>query len=485
MYHLLSLCLVFAAVLCVLGMRLMTRPSALRRGSMMMGIGMLLAVVATLADPRIDGYFAILLGLILGGLAGVGLAREMSGTPSHALLAILRSLPAAACCLVAQAEFTRWKILATAAGQTAADIVPALKRSAAPFPLPLDVLSAIAACSLLSGLALGCGLMLHAQAAGWPVHTQVQQLPQRSSMLIALSAMLLLSLWGVMGAESQFAGWLIVGLSVLLGALLVAPATATAPSIVWAALNLWTGLAVAAMGFLISSQLLIVLGAAVGSAHLWLARTMAAEQHATLASIFGLTRPVLKDPTHAVVQASRTISAVEVAQLLGIAKCVVIVPGAGLAAVQAQHALSELVSLLQSRGCEVLIGVHPLAGHAPGQMTHLLAAANVAESLWRNVDDINLALPQTDVCLVVGASDIVNEAARTRIGSSLHGVLMIQPELARACVVIKRSTSPGVSGEKNPLFELENVSLLADEAESALEQILWAMKSASAEMGTR
>ena len=166
----------------------------------------------------------------------------------------------------------------------------------------------------------------------------------------------------------------------------------------------------------------------------------------------------------------------EIAMLLENARRVVVVPGFGLAMAQAQHAVRDLATVLEARGCEVEYAIHPVAGRMPGHMNVLLAEANIPYEQLREMDDVNAQMPNTDVAIVIGANDVVNPAAREDEGSPIYGMPIINVDQARTTIVLKRSMASGFAGIDNPLFYKENTRMLFGDAKASIEALVGQMK---------
>ena len=271
----------------------------------------------------------------------------------------------------------------------------------------------------------------------------------------------------------------VVVLSLALGVLFVLPVGGADVPIVISLLNAFTGLTVAASGYVLGNTLLIVAGTLVGASGTILTRMMAAAMGRSVTSIlFGAFRGGSTAGSTAVSQRPvRSAGPEDVAVLLAYARKVVIVPGYGLAVAQAQHTIHELVSALQDRGVQVVYGIHPVAGRMPGHMNVLLAEANVPYEQLKEMDEANSELPSTDVALVVGANDVVNPAAKTSPGSPIYGMPIIDVGEAGAVVFLKRSMRPGFAGIENELLYDPKTTLLFGDAKDSLTKVLQALKN--------
>ncbi len=249
-------------------------------------------------------------------------------------------------------------------------------------------------------------------------------------------------------------------------------------------LNSYSGWAAAATGFMLSNDLLIVIGALVGSSGAILSYIMCRAMNRNFISViaggFGGGAPAKKKgagEAAAPVGEVVPISATETAELLREAKSVVIVPGYGMAVAQAQHAVNEITKFLREKGVNVRFGIHPVAGRMPGHMNVLLAEAKVPYDIVLEMDEINEDLPDTDVAMVIGANDIVNPSAAEDPTSPIAGMPVLEVWKAKTSIMMKRSMASGYAGVDNPLFYKENNRMLFGDAKKMLEEVLTALKS--------
>jgi NAD(P) transhydrogenase subunit beta len=261
--------------------------------------------------------------------------------------------------------------------------------------------------------------------------------------------------------------------------LLVLPVGGADVPIVISLLNAFTGLTVAAGGYVLGNTLLLVAGTLVGASGTFLTRLMAAAMGRSVANIlFGALKG--GSTLGAGVASDRPVKSAgpeDVAILLGYADKVIIVPGYGLAVAQAQHTLRELVDVLIARGTKVDYAIHPVAGRMPGHMNVLLAEAQVPYEQLKEMDDINGEFKQTDVVLVVGANDVVNPAAKTTPGAPIYGMPILNADEAQQVVFMKRSMRPGFAGIENELLFDPRTTLLFGDAKDSLSKLLSAVKS--------
>ena len=273
--------------------------------------------------------------------------------------------------------------------------------------------------------------------------------------------------------------WLLLGLSLVLGILLVLPVGGADVPIVISLLNAFTGLSVAASGYVLNNVLLIVAGTLVGASGTLLTRMMAQAMGRPLTNtLFGaFKKRVASSAVSSEDRPVKSASPQDVAIMLAYARKVIIVPGYGLAVAQAQNTIRELVELLVAKGIEVDYAIHPVAGRMPGHMNVLLAEANVPYEQLKEMDEINQEFPGTDVALVVGANDVVNPAARDDKSAPIYGMPILNVDQAQQVVFLKRSMRPGFAGIENEVLFDPKTSLLFGDAKDSLTKVVGALKS--------
>jgi len=273
--------------------------------------------------------------------------------------------------------------------------------------------------------------------------------------------------------------WLLLGLSLVLGILLVLPVGGADVPIVISLLNAFTGLSVAASGYVLNNVLLIVAGTLVGASGTLLTRMMAQAMGRPLTNtLFGaFKKRVASSAASSEDRPVKSASPQDVAIMLAYARKVIIVPGYGLAVAQAQNTIRELVELLVAKGIEVDYAIHPVAGRMPGHMNVLLAEANVPYEQLKEMDEINPEFPGTDVALVVGANDVVNPAARDDKSAPIYGMPILNVDQAQQVVFLKRSMRPGFAGIENEVLFDPKTSLLFGDAKDSLTKVVGALKS--------
>ncbi|HZD79479.1 MAG TPA: NAD(P)(+) transhydrogenase (Re/Si-specific) subunit beta, partial [Actinomycetota bacterium] len=265
---------------------------------------------------------------------------------------------------------------------------------------------------------------------------------------------------------------IIVGVSLVFGVMLVVRIGGADMPTVISLLNGYAGLAASMMGFVLSNKLLIIAGALDGSSGFFLSIIMCRAMNRSFTNVlfggFGAEQVAAEIEQRPV----RSVDPEETAFLLDMARRVVIVPGYGMAAAQAQHKVRELSDALLHRGVDVRFAIHPVAGRMPGHMNVLLAEANVPYDLLYDLESINPELPQTDVVLVVGANDVVNPAARSDEHSPIYGMPILDVDRAQSVIVVKRSMRSGFAGVDNELFYLDKTQMLFGDAKQVIGSVV-------------
>ena len=448
-----SLLYLVAAVCFILALRGLASPRTARRGNLIGAFGALVAMVTVFLSTELDNLVAILVAIAVGTAVAVPVSRRVKMTGMPQLVALFNGVGGGAAALVALLEL----------GEVGEDGGALL---AVAFTVLVGAVS-------FSGSVVTF-LKLQELMTGRPV-----VLPgQRWLMIGALLASL--ALGGVLVAAGQTV-WavllLVAGLAV--GLLLVLPVGGADVPIVISLLNAFTGLTVAASGFVLDNVLLLVAGTLVGASGTILTQAMASAMGRSVTGIlFGaLKGGSTAGSTEVSDRPVRSSTAEDVAILLGYAQSVVVVPGYGLAVAQAQHTMAELAAALEARGTEVVYGIHPVAGRMPGHMNVLLAEANVPYEVLAEMDEVNPRMRTADVALVVGANDVVNPAAKTSPGSPIYGMPILDVDQAKQVVFLKRSMRPGFAGIENELLYEPQTTLLFGDAKDSLTKVLAAVKA--------
>ncbi len=443
-----------AAVCFILALKGLSSPRSARRGNHLGAVGALIALAVTFVVYEVRNLVWILAAIVLGTVVGVLFARRVAMTAMPQLVALFNGVGGGAAALVALLELSE-------ESQTTPRLV------AVAFTVLVGAVS-------FSGSAVTFA-KLQELMTGRPIVFRGGQFV--SAAVLVTAAALVVAVAGT-GSVTFALALAIAGL--IFGVLLVLPVGGADVPIVISLLNAFTGLAVAAGGYVLDNALLLVAGTLVGASGTILTRLMAQAMGRSVTSILfgafaggstagsigtGSDRPV------------RSAGPEDVAILLDFARRVIIVPGYGLAVAQAQHTVHELADLLEGRGVEVSYAIHPVAGRMPGHMNVLLAEANVPYEQLREMDAANPELRSADVALVVGANDVVNPAARNSPGSPIYGMPILDADQAKAVVFLKRSMRPGFAGIENELLYDPRTTLLFGDAKESLTRLVAALKA--------
>ncbi len=459
-----DLAYIAASILFIFGLKMLARAETARRGNRVSAVGMLIAVIATLAYGGLD-YHYILVGLLFGGAIGALAARFVAMTAMPEMVALFNGTGGFASLLVGWAEYhqTQAEVAAGAAGAAFSS-----------FTLGSVFLATLIGGVTFTGSVVAWG-KLSGRISGRPILFPGQQVLNVLLLVAALAVGVAFSMVTDGGPlmAAKYDLYLVVGaLSLVLGVLAVIGIGGADMPVVIALLNSYSGLAACATGFIIVNKVLIVSGALVGASGLILTTIMCKAMNRSLANVlfsgFGATRKKAAGVTGE----AKVITPEDAYLVLEAASSVVIVPGYGMAVAQAQHAVRELGELLEDNGAEVKYAIHPVAGRMPGHMNVLLAEANVPYEQLVEPDDVNPVMETVDVCLVIGANDVVNPAAREDPGSPIYGMPIIDADRARTTFVLKRSLGAGYAGIDNPLFFKENTRMLLGDAKQTVTQLV-------------
>jgi H+-translocating NAD(P) transhydrogenase subunit beta len=445
-----------AAVCFILALKGLSSPRHARTGNLVGALGAVVACVVVFFYADLDHLVAILVAIAVGTVVGFVGARRVQMTQMPQLVALFNGVGGGAAALVALVELS--DLADTDPGRFA--------MAATTFTI---LVGAVSFAGSLVTFAKLQELMTSRPVIfpGLPVVFGVSLLV---AIVLAVTTVTDPAVWpGVVLA--------LVGL--LLGVLLVLPVGGADVPIVISLLNAFTGLTVAAGGYVLGNTVLLVAGTLVGASGTFLTKLMATAMGRSVGNImFGALKG---GSTLGAGEASdrpvRSAGAEDVAILLGYATKVIIVPGYGLAVAQAQHTLRELVDVLGERGIAVDYAIHPVAGRMPGHMNVLLAEAQVPYEQLKEMDDINGDFKQSDVVLVVGANDVVNPAAKTTPGAPIYGMPILNADEARQIVFLKRSMRPGFAGIENELLFDPKTTLLFGDAKDTLGKLLSAVKA--------
>ena len=454
-----NLVYILASVLFIFGLKMLGSPETAKKGNLVSAIGMLIAVVVTLLDQNIVDYTWILIGITLGTIIGATAALRVKMTAMPEMVAIFNGFGGIASLLVGSSEYL-------VSGSGFGILIPIYLTVVIG---GITFTGSLIAYSKLSGVITGNPVLYKGQQ--WVNAILVLILFYLGIEMVASQDWLLVEDWQVISS--------IVALAFLLGVLLVIPIGGADMPVVIALLNSYSGLAACAAGFVIENNVLIVAGALVGASGLILTNIMCKAMNRSLANVLfsgfgsvsegvsetgeqGEARPIISEDAYLILEAATSVA---------------IVPGYGMAVAQAQHAVRELGELMEANGADVQYVIHPVAGRMPGHMNVLLAEANVPYDKLMEPEDINPIIETIDVCIVIGANDVVNPAAREDPNSPIFGMPIIDVDHAVTTFVLKRSMASGFAGIENPLFFKTNTRMLFGDAKDSITALVSEFKS--------
>jgi NAD(P) transhydrogenase subunit beta len=455
---------VLAASCFVLGLHLMNTPATARRGNQFSVAGMVIAIVTTLAliihadVISVTGWIVMLVGVLIGGGLGLYAARTVQMTAMPQLVSMFNAVGGGAAALVAIHDYIR--LASAVTGVAEATTITTL----------LDV---IIGAVTFSGSIIAAG-KLQGVITSAPV-----TFPGARVVNLLLAALALAAGGYMIATPSLPALWIVIVAALAFGVSMVMPIGGADMPVVISLLNAFTGTAVAMAGFVIGNWALIIAGALVGASGGILTKLMADAMNRSIRNIIvggfgtGDTATAVVPGPGAGVQ---SIAADDAAIQLAYASKVIIVPGYGLAAAQAQHEVAGLAEELESHGVEVSYAIHPVAGRMPGHMNVLLAEANVPYPQLKEMEEVNPEFARTDVALVIGANDVTNPAAR-RPGTAISGMPILDVDQAKSIIVIKRSMGHGYAGIDNELYVNPKTSMYFADAKTALSDLTSAVKT--------
>ena len=454
-----TVCYIGATILFILALGGLSNQESARRGNLYGMVGMAIAVIATILSGAVTSYWAITFAMLVGGTVGLAMANRVQMTEMPELVAVLHSLVGMAAVLVGYANFMDTSISLSGAEKTIHEVETYIGI----FIGAITFSGSIIAYGKLSGKLDGKPLML----------------PGKHWLNLAALLLVIILCKSFLHSAETGGGMVPLLLMTLIalafGVHMVMSIGGADMPVVISMLNSYSGWAASATGFMLNNDLLIVVGALVGSSGAILSYIMCRAMNRNFISViaggFGTTTGDSSSSSDEEVGDANPIDAEETARLLLDAKKVIIIPGYGMAVAQAQHAVHELSSFLIDKGVDVQFGIHPVAGRMPGHMNVLLAEARVPYDIVFEMDEINEDFPDVDVSIVIGANDIVNPSALTDPNSPIAGMPVLEVWEGKTTIVSKRSMASGYAGVDNPLFYKENTRMLFGDAKEMMEAI--------------
>jgi NAD(P) transhydrogenase subunit beta len=452
-----------AAVMFIVGLKFLSSPARARQGNSLAAFGMVVATLTLLAGMMLNPEEGpphhlglIVAAIAIGAIAGAVGARRVAMTDMPQMVALLNGCGGGSAALISTAEF-----LHMGAARAGADTMFG---------------------TIIGSISLSGSIVAFAKLQGLVSEKAINSPAQK-----AVNALLFLGLLGLVGTLGFSGGgapafYALLGVSLAFGVLMVMPIGGADMPVVISLLNSFTGLAVAATGFVLHNNALIISGTLVGASGTLLTMMMCKAMNRSLANVlfagFGgaNTAGAAGAAVGGAAKNYREVSVDDAAVLLANVQSLIIVPGYGMAVAQAQHTVRELADLLAKKGVDVKYAIHPVAGRMPGHMNVLLAEANVPYDQLFDLDQINPDFERADVALVIGANDVVNPAARSDKASPIYGMPILDADKAQHVIVIKRSMNPGFAGIDNQLYYEPRTSMLFGDAKGAVSKLVEAVK---------
>jgi len=450
-----------AAVLFILGLRMLGSAKTAARGNVVAAIGMAIAIAVTLLMQGVLNWQWVLAGVVIGSGLGAVAALRVQMTAMPEMVGLLNGSGGAASTLVAGAELLNYASKGTEPTGVVATAI---------------VLGTLIGGVTLTGSVVAF-LKLSERMRGAPITYPGQQVVN------ALIGLGILATCVIVAMSPLELGpyWILVAASLVLGVLLVIPIGGADMPVVISLLNSYSGLAACATGFVLNNSGLVISGSLVGASGIILTKIMCDAMNRSLANVLFGAFGAAPEGGAAVAGGdqgtAKAYTPDDAAMIFGTARSCIIVPGYGMAVAQAQHAVRELADVLEEKGISVSFAIHPVAGRMPGHMNVLLAEADVDYDKLVEMDAINPLFPETDVALVLGANDVVNPAARTDKASPIFGMPILDVDRAQHVFVIKRSMNPGFAGVQNPLFFHDNTMMIFGDAKGTVLALVEAVRN--------
>ena len=452
-----------ACIFFIRGIKLLGKAETARKGNFMSAVGMLIATVTVMCEKDVlgswnndilkNGYFYIVLAILIGGVIGAIWSKKVEMTGMPELVALFNGFGGLSSLLVAIAQY-----MSTDASKTDAFT-----------DITLGLTIAIGAVAF-TGSVVAWGKL-----SGKLFKKQVV-IPAKNLLngILVIAGLVGIIMYAFLDAQLGFYGIVLVTATYLIaGITLVVCIGGGDMPVIISFLNALSGLAAAFAGFAINNTVLVVSGCLVGTSGLILTLIMCKAMNRSFYSLlFGSFGGGSGSGSKGEGKEAKAISTEDAYMILEAAKNVVFIPGYGMAVAQAQHAVKELTEKLENNGAEVNFAIHPVAGRMPGHMNVLLAEADIPYEKLKTADEMNPQMPMTDVAIVIGANDVVNPAALDDPSSPIYGMPIINAHLARTVFVLKRGKGTGFSGIENPLFTMENTVMIYGDAKQTVSAIV-------------
>ncbi len=459
-----SLLYLFASVLFILAIKGLSSPSSARTGSIFGIVGMIIAIATTLYTQHFSNLLNIFCAVAIGGVIGAVIALKIKMTAMPQLVAAFHSLVGAAAVLIAAS------ILYSPSG-FGLEVAGKLKTAS-------SIESAIGA--IIGAITFSASIIAFLKLQGI-LRSKAILIMGRNIITLSLLITMIYFLVDLVITLNPISFWIMVAIATIIGILIIIPIGGADMPVVISILNSYSGWAAVGIGFTLNNTLLIITGALVGASGAILSYVMCKAMNRSImnvifAGINNSSETFVNDNDVEQLQPTNKGNSADAAFIMQNAETVIIVPGYGMAVSGAQHALKEMVTLLENKGVKIRYAIHPVAGRMPGHMNVLLAEANVPYEQVFELDEINREFDETDVAFVIGANDITNPAANSDKNSPIYGMPVLDVEKARKVLFVKRGMASGYAGVDNPLFYKDKTIMLFGDAKTMCEDIIKALK---------
>lgn len=448
-----------ASILFIIGIKMLNRTKSARKGNLISSLGMFIAVIATVAQVETIALVDILICILIGSAIGLLIAFKVKMTKVPEMVALFNGFGGLASLAVAFSDY--W-----------------LNTQQLQIELSNITSISVVLSIFIGGITFTGSLIAFLKLSGGISGRAIVYKGQHLINFLLLIATLIISIFVVINTGDSMYTLILIGISLLLGILLVIPIGGADMPVVISLLNSYSGMAACATGFVLSNNVLIIAGALVGASGIVLTQIMCKAMNRSLINVllggFGQTSSSLQSATSDIVV--KEVGVEEAAQIFDAVSSLIIVPGYGMAVAQAQHAVRELYELCEKRNINVRFAIHPVAGRMPGHMNVLLAEANIPYDKLVEMEQINDDFSNTDLVFIIGANDVVNPAAKTNPDSPIFGMPVLNVELAQTVIVSKRGMSPGYAGIENELFGADNCLMLFGDAKQTVTKLVSEMK---------
>jgi NAD(P) transhydrogenase subunit beta len=443
-----------SAIMFIMGLKMLSSPATARRGNLLAGLGMILAIFFTFFIPGMKHQVLMVLVIAVGTVIGWVSAKKVPLTDMPQMVALFNGMGGGAAAVISYIELSRGEVTSI---------------------LKLLAISGGLIGSISFSGSIGAFMKLQRLIKDRPITFPLQQPFHAVLFLLALILSYLVFVQSVPSSQGIFnLVNLLFAVPLLLGFLLTLPIGGADMPVIIALFNALTGLAVGFDGFAIGNQAMMVSGTIVGASGSLLTYLMAKAMNRSIRNVIFGAFGKLQEQGIAKEMKARDVD--DAGIMIGFARKVIVVPGYGLAVAQAQHKLREFMDILENKGVEIKFAIHPVAGRMPGHMNVLLAEANIPYDKLHDLEEINSEFPTTDVALVVGANDVVNPAAETEPASPLYGMPILKAYQAKNVLAVKRGKGKGFAGIENDLFFKDQTYMLFGDAQDVLGKLVQALK---------